>query len=63
MENNTIWLNAPINFDNVAMAYLSLFQVATFKGWLELMYNAIDSPPEVSWNDEWMGYEVLYSPV
>ena len=48
MENNTVWINANVNFDNVAMAYLSLFQVATFKGWLELMYNAIDSPSEVS---------------
>ena len=51
MENNTVWINANVNFDNVAMAYLALFQVATFKGWLELMYNAIDSPSEVSHDD------------
>ena len=47
-ENNTLWINAPIHFDNVAMSYLALFQVATFKGWLQIMDNAVDSPSEVS---------------
>ena len=39
---NTTWLNSPINFDNVAYAYLALFQVSTFKGWMEIMADAID---------------------
>ncbi|KAM9541648.1 sodium channel protein type 4 subunit alpha B-like isoform 1-T1 [Salvelinus alpinus] len=37
------WMNSKINFDNVAMGYLSLLQVATFKGWLDIMYSAVDS--------------------
>ena len=37
------WLNANMNFDHVGKAYLSLFQVATFKGWIPIMNSAIDS--------------------
>uniref|UniRef100_A0A8C8D7C1 Sodium channel protein n=1 Tax=Oncorhynchus tshawytscha TaxID=74940 RepID=A0A8C8D7C1_ONCTS len=37
------WMNSKINFDNVGMGYLSLLQVATFKGWLGIMYSAVDS--------------------
>ncbi|KAK2842853.1 hypothetical protein Q5P01_013053 [Channa striata] len=37
------WKTSYINFDNVAVAYLALLQVATFKGWLEIMYSAVDS--------------------
>lgn len=47
-ENGTEWINSPIHFDNVPMAYLSLFQVATFKGWLAIMNDAIDSRDNVS---------------
>ncbi len=42
-ENNTKWENSRITFDNVGHAYISLFQVATFKGWLTIMDDAIDS--------------------
>ncbi|XP_061566903.1 sodium channel protein type 4 subunit alpha B-like [Cololabis saira] len=37
------WKNVKVNFDNVGMGYLSLLQVATFKGWMEIMYAAVDS--------------------
>nr|XP_023691497.1 sodium channel protein type 4 subunit alpha B-like isoform X3 [Paramormyrops kingsleyae] len=37
------WVNLKINFDNVGMGYLSLLQVATFKGWMDIMYAAVDS--------------------
>ncbi|XP_076025263.1 sodium channel protein type 4 subunit alpha B isoform X2 [Genypterus blacodes] len=37
------WKNLKVNFDNVGMGYLSLLQVATFKGWMEIMYYAVDS--------------------
>ncbi|XP_022243584.1 sodium channel protein para-like [Limulus polyphemus] len=40
---NLTWENPLINFDNVLNAYLSLFQVATFKGWTGIMNSAIDS--------------------
>ncbi|KAM4731897.1 LOW QUALITY PROTEIN: sodium channel, voltage-gated, type I-like, alpha [Anableps anableps] len=41
------WKNYKVNFDNVAMGYLALLQVATFKGWLEIMYAAVDSPSKI----------------
>lgn len=37
------WANGPVNFDNVIEAYLSLLQVATFKGWIRLIEDAVDS--------------------
>ncbi|XP_067326192.1 sodium channel protein type 4 subunit alpha [Anolis sagrei] len=37
------WLNVKVNFDNVGLGYLSLLQVATFKGWMDIMYAAVDS--------------------
>jgi hypothetical protein len=42
-ENNTEWVNSLITFDHVGHAYISLFQVATFKGWIQIMNDAIDS--------------------
>ncbi|NXM76448.1 SCN5A protein, partial [Serilophus lunatus] len=44
--NNTrklFWVNAKVNFDNVGSGYLALLQVATFKGWMDIMYAAVDS--------------------
>uniref|UniRef100_A0A8C7TP39 Sodium channel protein n=1 Tax=Oncorhynchus mykiss TaxID=8022 RepID=A0A8C7TP39_ONCMY len=45
MEGNddVRWMNAKVNYDNVAMGYLSLLQIATFKGWMDIMYGAVDS--------------------
>ncbi|XP_051986095.1 sodium channel protein type 2 subunit alpha-like isoform X9 [Xyrauchen texanus] len=37
------WINVKINFDNVGAGYLALLQVATFKGWMDIMYAAVDS--------------------
>ncbi|XP_049600444.1 sodium channel protein type 4 subunit alpha B [Syngnathus scovelli] len=37
------WHNPQVNFDNVGMGFLSLLQVATVKGWLDLMNSAMDS--------------------
>uniref|UniRef100_A0A8C9XJH6 Sodium channel protein n=1 Tax=Sander lucioperca TaxID=283035 RepID=A0A8C9XJH6_SANLU len=37
------WKNVKVNYDNVGMGYLSLLQVATFKGWMDIMYAAVDS--------------------
>nr|DBA19789.1 TPA: hypothetical protein GDO54_015566 [Pyxicephalus adspersus] len=41
--NNTRWRNVKVNFDNVGAGYLALLQVATFKGWMPIMYAAVDS--------------------
>ena len=46
MKNYT-WINSRINFDNVLNSYLALFQVATFKGWTEIMADASDISHEV----------------
>ncbi|RWS24738.1 voltage-gated sensitive sodium channel-like protein, partial [Leptotrombidium deliense] len=53
VENKTIcetkfndtayWHVPPINFDNVFNGYLALLQVATFKGWTQIIFNAVDS--------------------
>ena len=37
------WVNSEMNFDHVGIGYLCLFQVATFKGWMPIMYDATDS--------------------
>uniref|UniRef100_A0A8C5FBM0 Sodium channel protein n=1 Tax=Gadus morhua TaxID=8049 RepID=A0A8C5FBM0_GADMO len=37
------WRNLKVTYDNVGMGYLSLLQVATFKGWMDIMYGAVDS--------------------
>ncbi|XP_074055206.1 sodium channel protein type 11 subunit alpha isoform X1 [Macrotis lagotis] len=37
------WTNAKVNFDHVGIGYLALLQVATFKGWMDIMYAAVDS--------------------
>ena len=52
------WFNSKMNFDNVASGFLSLFEVATFQGWMEIMQdavniNAIDQQPIVR-NSEWV---------
>ena len=37
------WNNNLMHFDNVLWGYLSLIQVATFKGWPYILYAAADS--------------------
>uniref|UniRef100_A0A4X2KTT4 Sodium channel protein n=1 Tax=Vombatus ursinus TaxID=29139 RepID=A0A4X2KTT4_VOMUR len=49
------WVNVKVNFDNVGLGYLSLLQVATFKGWMDIMYAAVDSREKV---EEQPQYEV-----
>jgi len=48
-SENYTWVNSAMNFDHVGNAYLCLFQVATFKGWIQIMNDAIDSR-EVMYN-------------
>ncbi|KAM3963342.1 LOW QUALITY PROTEIN: voltage-dependent cation channel SC1 [Aphomia sociella] len=42
-DNNFSWVNSKISFDHVGIAYLALFQVATFEGWMEVMADAVDA--------------------
>ncbi|EPQ04075.1 Sodium channel protein type 11 subunit alpha [Myotis brandtii] len=43
INENFTWDNLKVNFDNVGMAYLALLQVATFKGWTDIMHAAVDA--------------------
>ncbi|CAF3236407.1 unnamed protein product [Rotaria socialis] len=43
LHKNFTWENSRVNFDNVLNGYLALFQIATFKGWIEIMADAADS--------------------
>lgn len=48
LAQNLTWMNSRVNFDNVLNAYLALLQVATFKGWIEIMADAADISQEVN---------------
>ena len=43
VTRNYTWFIPKVTFDNVLIGYLSLFQIATFKGWMDIMYAAVDS--------------------
>jgi len=43
------WVNSRVHFDNVAMAYLALLMLATWKGWIDVMNDGIDT---VALNDQ-----------
>ncbi|KAM7317658.1 hypothetical protein ACRRTK_023960 [Alexandromys fortis] len=59
MEGNNTeirWKNVKINFDNVGAGYLALLQVATFKGWMDIMYAAVDSRKDIFMTEEQKKY-------
>ncbi|XP_078288605.1 sodium channel protein type 10 subunit alpha isoform X2 [Panthera onca] len=61
-QNHTgsfFWVNMKVNFDNVAMGYLALLQVATFKGWMDIMYAAVDSR-DVNLQPKWEDNVYMY---
>jgi len=37
------WINTERNFDNIVSSLLSLFEIITTEGWMEVMYHGIDS--------------------
>jgi len=43
MTANLTWINSAINFDHLGMAYMSLFQIATFRGWMGIMKDTTDA--------------------
>ncbi|NXX38051.1 SCN4A protein, partial [Tricholaema leucomelas] len=53
------WTNSDVNFDNVGMGYLALLQVATFKGWMDIMYAAVDSR-EVNQQPKFEAFSAMY---
>jgi hypothetical protein len=40
---NSSWENADANFDNVVNAMVLLLEISTTEGWVDYMYNAVDS--------------------
>ncbi|CAF3828874.1 unnamed protein product [Rotaria sordida] len=65
LNKNFTWENSRVNFDNVLNGYLALFQVATFKGWIEIMADAtdakeIDIQPEYETNIYILIYFVMF---
>merc|ERR550534_1389335 len=42
-NETAVWKNSWVTFDNVGMAYVALLQIATWKGWIDIMDDAIDS--------------------
>ncbi|CAF3279088.1 unnamed protein product [Rotaria socialis] len=65
LSKNFTWENSRVNFDNVLSGYLALFQVATFKGWVEIMADAtdakeIDIQPEYETNVYILAYFVMF---
>jgi voltage-gated sodium channel type II alpha len=47
LERGFVWQNSKVNFDNVLNAYVALFQVATYKGWIEIFADAADIPSDL----------------
>ncbi|CAL8088469.1 unnamed protein product [Orchesella dallaii] len=59
------WINTVSNYDNVFEGYLSLFQVATFEGWIELMEYSVDAvgvdhQPRPNNQIEFYGFYVIF---
>uniref|UniRef100_A0A8D8MA85 Sodium channel protein n=1 Tax=Cacopsylla melanoneura TaxID=428564 RepID=A0A8D8MA85_9HEMI len=48
LKENYTWVNSKINFDSVGNAYVALFEVATFNGWIEIMQDSVDSRTELN---------------
>lgn len=42
-EPEYTWVNSKITFDNVLHAFMALFQVGTFEGWMEVMADSVDA--------------------
>lgn len=37
------WVNKGVNFDNIGMAMMALFEMATLEMWLAVMYDGVDA--------------------
>ncbi|KAG8443545.1 hypothetical protein GDO86_012086 [Hymenochirus boettgeri] len=46
-KTEAYWTKVKVNFDNVGAGYLALLQVATYKGWMDIMYAAVDSREKI----------------
>jgi len=51
-EGEILWINPSVNFDSTVQAFVALFQLATFEGWMTVLYagqdaTGIDMQPNV----------------
>ncbi|XP_062813886.1 sodium channel protein type 5 subunit alpha isoform X1 [Anolis carolinensis] len=58
-QQRLYWTTVKVNFDNVGSGYLSLLQVATFKGWMDIMYAAVDSV-DTERQPQWESNKYMY---
>ena len=56
------WKVPAANFDNVVAAIISLFQVATFEGWMEIIASAQDATNIEEQPSYWRGFWVQILP-
>ncbi|XP_072506806.1 sodium channel protein type 10 subunit alpha [Notamacropus eugenii] len=58
-SSGLFWDTVKVNFNNVGIGYLALLQVATFKGWMDIMYAAVDSR-KVEEQPQWEANVYMY---
>ncbi|XP_077966258.1 sodium channel protein type 3 subunit alpha-like isoform X1 [Styela clava] len=46
VSSEIMWRNSKVTYDNVFNGYLALLQIATYKGWMDIMYDAVDVTKE-----------------
>lgn len=44
MNAGGVWYNRKANFDNSLSAIQTLFEMSTTEGWIEVMWDGVDSP-------------------
>jgi hypothetical protein len=65
VEQTGSWTNMHQNFDNIWVAILSLFEIITTEGWVDLMYAATDAiapmrNPSRDYDKKWSLYFVVF---
>ena len=43
MDYGGSWVNSRLNFDNILLAIVTLFVIASTEGWIDLMWQGVDS--------------------
>jgi hypothetical protein len=43
MDLGGSWVNSSMNFDNILSAIVTLFVIASTEGWIDMMWQGVDS--------------------
>jgi len=59
------WVNTSTNFDHLARAMLTLFEMSTTEGWFHVMFDGIDAtepnyPKKLNNNKEWAIFFIIF---